>query len=110
MKLLFDANLPPKLVQRLADLYPDSAHVRSVGLERVSDQAVWRYAQAHGYVIVSKDSDFQELSVLLGYPPKVVWIRRGNCSTQTLENILRKNCTLIESFDADEGLGMLMLF
>lgn len=85
MKLLFDQNLLPYLVVRLADLFPGSRHVRDVGLERADDETVWRHALNHGFAIVSKDSDFQERSQLAGSAPRVVWIRRGNCSTTEIE-------------------------
>jgi len=37
VKLLFDQNLSSRLVARLADLYPGSAHVQSLGLDTFSD-------------------------------------------------------------------------
>jgi len=80
MKLLFDHNLSPRLVQRLADLYPGASHVALGGLDRATDLAVWTYAQTNEYVIVTKDSDFNDVSVLRGFPPKVIWLRLGNCS------------------------------
>ncbi len=89
MKLLFDQNLSPVLVKVLADVFPQSQHVARLGLDRVQDHEVWEYAREHDYTLVSKDSDFHDLSVLYGAPPKVVWIRRGNCSTKQIELILR---------------------
>ena len=41
MRLLFDENLAPRLVAALADLYPDSGHVRDVGLARANDAEIW---------------------------------------------------------------------
>ena len=58
MKLLFDQNLSPRLPRLLADLYPDSVHVRAIGLREATDSEIWEYAKQHGFVIVSKDSDF----------------------------------------------------
>ena len=58
MKLLFDQNLSPRLVGRLADLYPGSAHVQSVGLDVVSDDILWTYARAIGFAILTKDEDW----------------------------------------------------
>jgi predicted nuclease of predicted toxin-antitoxin system len=83
MKLLFDHNLSPRLLTRLADIFPDASHVALVGLERASDEIVWAHAQAHGHIIVTKDADFSDFSVLRGFPPKVIWIRIGNCTTST---------------------------
>ncbi len=59
MKLLFDQNLSYRLPELLKTLYPDSAHVSSIGLRDASDSEIWDYAKEHGFVIVSKDSDFQ---------------------------------------------------
>ena len=89
MRLLLDQNLSPRLVSALADVFPGSIHVRDVGLSRATDDAVWNYAAQHGHVIVSKDAEFHQRSFLLGHPPKVVWIRRGNCSTRDIETLLR---------------------
>lgn len=74
MKLLFDQNLSPRLVNSLADLYPDSNHVASLGLGSATDQVVWNHAQLNDFVIVTKDADFNELSVVFGFPPKVIWL------------------------------------
>ena len=81
MKLLFDQNLSHKLLLLLVSLYPGSIHVRNVGLKTAYDAAIWNYAQQHGLTIVTKDIDFFHRSMILGHPPKVVWIRTGNCST-----------------------------
>ncbi|WP_366635814.1 DUF5615 family PIN-like protein [Aquisalimonas sp.] len=74
MKLLFDHNLSPRLVGRLRDLYPDSLHLREIQLHTSDDPIVWDYALAHGFTIVSKDSDFRQRSFVFGHPPKVVWV------------------------------------
>ena len=89
MKLLFDENLAPSLALRLADIFPQSEPVDRIGLGAAQDREVWEYARKHHYTLVSKDSDFHELSLLYGAPPKVIWIRRGNCTTRQIELILR---------------------
>ncbi|MCF6190799.1 MAG: DUF5615 family PIN-like protein [Cocleimonas sp.] len=110
MKLLFDENLTPKLVQRLAETFPDSAHVDRVGLGSEQDDDIWKYAKINKFTIVSKDSDFHEKSLLKGYPPKVVWIRRGNCSIKQIEEILRSHVQDIEKLDADNDKAFLILY
>lgn len=109
MKLLYDENLPPRLVPRLADLYPASVHVRDIGLKNVPDELVWQYAQDNGLTIVSKDSDFHHRSLLFGFPPKVIWLRRGNCSVQEIETILRSHLAEIEEFGTDPQGAFLVL-
>src|SRR5207247_6652050 len=53
------------------------------------DRAIWTYARDHGLVIVTKDENFHRLSVLLGPPPKVIWVRLGNCSTDDVIRLLQ---------------------
>jgi predicted nuclease of predicted toxin-antitoxin system len=97
-------------VQVLADVFPHSQHVARLGLDRVQDHEVWEYARDHGYTLVSKDSDFHDLSVLYGAPPKVVWIRRGNCSTKQIELILRNKHENIKSLiDSPESSYLVIL-
>ena len=102
MRLLLDQNLSPSLKETLQDLYPESVHARDLRLESASDLMVWEYAKDHGFVIVSKDSDFRQLSFMFGHPPKVIWIRRGNCSTSDIERILRHRHHGLLAFYRDE--------
>ena len=109
MRLLFDQNLSPKLPRRLSDLYPDSIHVRNVGLHMAADSEVWQYARANGFTIVSKDSDFHIRSVVDGHPPKVVWITRGNCSTDAIEAILLNSHRAVSDFGSEPSASFLAL-
>jgi predicted nuclease of predicted toxin-antitoxin system len=88
MKLLFDENLSPKLPRLLAVQFPGSSHIRDCGLKGQSDQAVWEYAAANGFTVVSKDGDFYQRSILLGAPPKLVWLCLGNCTRTRLLGLL----------------------
>ena len=85
MKLLLDENLSPKLAESLQEEYPESIHVRAVGLHGADDQRIWEYARDHGLTIVSKDNDFRQRSFLAGFPPKVVWLNVGNAGTRAIE-------------------------
>ena len=109
MRLLYDQNLSPRLVDRLIDLFPDSRHVSTVGLEAATDDEVWTFARDNGLVIVSKDGDFGEMNVLRGFPPKVIWLRLGNCTTRHVENALRANHPAIEARGADPDSGTLAI-
>ena len=75
MKLFFDKNLSPKLSNRLSDVFPDSLHVRDVGMKATTDSIVWDYAKDNDLIIVSKDVDMHDLSLIRGNPPKVIWLR-----------------------------------
>ncbi len=110
MKLLFDENLSPKLVRRLAEAFPDSAHVDRVGLGSEQDDDIWEYAKKNKFTIVSKDSDLHEKSLLKGYPPKVVWIRRGNCTIKQIDEILLNHKADIEKLIASKDKAFLILY
>ena len=109
MKLLFDENLSPKLVQVLAAEFPDSTHIELLGLRGSSDRAVWDFAREGGYAIGSKDNDFRQRSFLLGAPPKVIWLSVGNAGTDAIASLLRENRERISRFigEAEEGLLIL---
>jgi len=109
LKLLFDQNLSPKLVGLLSDIYPDSVHVQSIGLDRAPDDAVWNHARANTHIIVTKDADFHERTILSISPPKVAWVRRGNCSTKHIEQMLRQRHDEIQIFASDEDATVLIL-
>lgn len=109
MKLLFDQNLSTRLVQSLASLYPDSTHVREVGLQEADDQTVWEFARNNGFTVVSKDSDFRQRSFLLGFPPKVIWLRLGNCTTSDIEHVLKQREPAIRKFCDDPVDSFLIL-
>lgn len=109
MKLLFDENLSPALSRLIADLFPNSVHVRDVGMKATDDPIVWDYAKDNDFMIVSKDADMHDLSLVFGNPPKVVWLRLGNCSTRQVEELLRLDFDVIKLFYADENVSLLVL-
>ena len=86
--------------------FPESRHVTDVGLDTSTDAEIWAYAGEHGFVTVSKDSDFRQLAFLHGPPPKAIWVRVGSASTVEIYNTLRDHHDEIEQFadSADEAL------
>ena len=108
MRLLFDQNLSYRLVARLSDVY-DSQHVRDVEMKEVPDTEVWNYARREGFTIVSKDADFHQRSLVFGFPPKVVWVKLGNCSTKSVEQLLRDSVIEVREFHDDETATFLVL-
>ncbi len=108
MKLLFEHNVSPRLVARLADIYPQSSHLYFLGLYQANDRNVWQYAREHQYIIVTKDADFYDLIVLLGSPPRLIWIRVENCTTSKIEVLLRSKYDDIVTLSQDEGLRVLV--
>lgn len=109
MKLLFDQNLSPRLATRLQDLFPASSHVSWVSLDQAEDVEVWEYARQHEYLLVTKDADFSELSTLQGFPPKVIWLQLGNCTTAQVESLLRLHYDAIKQLTDNDSIGILSL-
>lgn len=110
MKLLLDQNISRKLLKELEDLFPGSNHIYLLGLDKVSDEEIWNYARDNGFTIVTQDSDFNERSLVYGYPPKVIWLRAGNVSTQNIKRLLKQHSQDIISFGKDKTLGCLQIY
>lgn len=110
MRLLFDQNLSFKLCQMITDLFPDSSHVGSHGLSEAADRALWEFAKANGFAIVTQDADLAELASLLGSPPKVIWLRAGNQTTAATADLLRRHAPTIQSFEGDDSTACLEIY
>lgn len=109
MKLLLDENLSDRIVAKLADLFPGSTHVKTESLVQAEDSRIWEFAKENGFTIVSKDADFHQRSLVYGHPPRLIFLRTGNCATETLVEVLRRNAILISEFHDDADAGILIL-
>jgi predicted nuclease of predicted toxin-antitoxin system len=96
MKLLLDENLSRRIVPFLQLTYPDSSQVALLGLQAATDLEIWDFAKAQGYVVVTRDSDFLDLSLLKGQPPKIVRLRTSNLGRAATLNLLLSKQALIE--------------
>lgn len=110
MKLLLDQNISRKLLKELNNLFPKSSHVCLLDLHQASDEEVWNYARDNGFVIVTRDSDFNERSLVYGYPPKVIWLRTGDTSTKNIKRLLVRHRQDILMFEKDRILGCLQIY
>jgi predicted nuclease of predicted toxin-antitoxin system len=109
VKLLLDENLSDRIFGRVIDLYPNSEHVKPLALTNTDDAIIWEYAKANNFVIVSKDSDFHQRSLLYGYPPKFIYLRIGNSPTSKIVQILRDNFDVIGEFGNRVSASILVL-
>ncbi|MFT3754790.1 MAG: DUF5615 family PIN-like protein [Pseudoxanthomonas sp.] len=109
MKLLLDENLSRRIVPFLQAVYPGSSQVVLAGLESASDADVWQYAKDNGFVIVSRDSDFHERSLVHGHPPQVIWLKIPNRSKTVVLNLLVEECNAIEQALAQPDMACLEL-
>jgi len=106
-KLLFDNNISHRVIARVSDIFPNANHVMLENLDEVSDNKVWMFARNNNYTIVTKDSDFNDIAIHRGTPPKIIWIKVGNCKISEIENILRVNEIEIKVF-LDEPNGAIL--
>lgn len=110
MKLLVDLNISWRVLQRIGDAFPESKHVDEVGLGgETPDGQIWKYAADHGFTILTKDSDFNNLALVNEPPPKVVWLQLGNASTKEIADTVMARQADIESFVASEDESVLVV-
>jgi predicted nuclease of predicted toxin-antitoxin system len=86
MKLLFDQNISFKVAKNIQPLFPGSKHLSDLRIEGFKDIEIWHYAKANDFSIVTYDFDFIDLATLKGFPPKIIWLRTGNASTEKISN------------------------
>ncbi len=98
MKLLFDQNISFRITKLLQDIFPGSKHVSHCGLMNSEDTEIWEHARVNNYAIVTFDSDFFEMSLMKGHPPKIVWIRTGNLTTSDIASLLKIHQNAIKRF------------
>lgn len=98
MKLLFDQNISYRIVNKIIDIFPDSKHVSNVGLNDSEDIDIWQFAKNENYVIVTFDSDYFDISLINGFPPKVIWLRTGNLTTDEVRKAMISNKEVILDF------------
>ena len=109
MKFLIDENLSDKLVARLEIGYPGTRHVKQVQLASQPDVDLWALSKREGFMILTQDDDFVEMSALHGAPPKVVHLSMGNHTTAEWLAIIQSNASAISQFEQDPDVGLLVI-
>ena len=109
MKLLLDEHLSRKLVPALEPVFPGTSHVLTVGLSNTDDDEIWIAARERGFMIISKDDDFQIKSFTRGHPPKVIWLRSGNGPTDEVLAMILRFRQVIEEFEKDDSRSLLVI-
>jgi predicted nuclease of predicted toxin-antitoxin system len=98
MRLLFDQNISFRILQQLPEYFAESRQVRHVGLLDKPDIDIWEYARCHDFTIVTFDSDFYDICIIKGIPPKIIWLRTGNLTTKETAEVLISRTTEISLF------------
>lgn len=89
MKILFDQNISFRITKKIIEHFPDCKHVSDCGLRDAEDSDIRDYAGRNHYSIVTFVADFYDVSVIKGHPPKIIWIRTGNLTTNHLAEFTR---------------------
>ncbi len=98
MKLLFDQNISFRITRKLQGYFPGCLHVSDCNLSDSEDPEIWKYAKDYGFAIVTFDSDFYDISIINGHPPKIIWIRTGNLTTKEITKLILDNQKAITTF------------
>lgn len=110
MKLLFDQNISRRIIKKLPYIFSECMQVNHVGLKDCDDIDIWNYARDNDYTIVTFDSDFYDLSLVNGWPPKIIWLRTGNLTTSGIAQLLKNKQEAIEDFiNSKESLNIACL-
>jgi predicted nuclease of predicted toxin-antitoxin system len=110
MKLLFDQNISSKILKNLPQEFSNSSHVKKEKLINATDKQIWEFAKLNEFTIVTQDSDFNDLNILYGNPPKIIWIRTGNIKTTMLLEILLEYKEELLNFIEDSNYGCFEIF
>jgi len=110
MKLLIDQNLSPKLSKLLHKRFPDSKHIKFLGLNDASDLEIFEYAKANSFAILTFDSDFMDLNLLHGMPPKIIWLKTGNLTTKAVAKLFDSHTLTMINFLKSNEKGILEIY
>lgn len=103
MKLLFDQNISFRVANKLTTEFPGCRQVRELQLEDKSDREIWDFAKREQYTMVTFDADFYDFVTLYGHPPKVIWLRIGNTSSDNLVKVFLHHSDIIKAFVTDSN-------
>ncbi|HCN36370.1 MAG: DUF5615 family PIN-like protein [Ignavibacteria bacterium] len=109
MKLLLDQNISFRLLKDLLIDFPESQHISKLNLTNKSDHEIWTYAKRNNYCIITFDSDFYDLSILYGHPPKTILLSTKNQTTSNLKLIIKKNKEIINRFFDENNISCLKI-
>lgn len=110
MKLLFDQNISHKVLSSIWKLFPWSSHVYLLWFHTASDHEIWQYAKINNYTIVTQDSDFYNKSLLFWFPPKIIWIRTWNISTDSIITLFKDNHYDIHKFEHNANIWCMEIY
>ncbi len=105
--ILIDQNLSYRLAQFFKKKRVIAHHVYADELHEADDMKIWQHAEKSGYTILTKDSDFEVIQSVKGFPPKIIILKCGNAKTEKIINILDASWVQIIDFLKKDTLGII---
>ncbi|HMS65515.1 MAG TPA: DUF5615 family PIN-like protein [Ignavibacteria bacterium] len=110
MKFLFDENISHRILKKLNSEFANSIHCKNINPNPKNDLDIWNYAKSNDFTIVTFDEDFYEWMILKGFPPKIIWLRTGNTTTNNIAEIINKKSLDIKDFHESKEVGIFELY
>ena len=98
MKLLLDANLPPKSLRQIVNLFQGSCHSFEFFAPEEKDEKIWEFAKQEGFAIISTDDDFVAFSRRLGCPPKLIHLASWGRPSRDFISLIMREAIRIKHF------------
>jgi len=109
IRLLADENISWRIKRLLTEW--DILPVNEIaGVKPLSDMAIWKFAKANDYLILTFDEDFIDIHNLYSFPPKIIWLRTGNINTSIISEQLLLLEQKILDFMLNDELGVYEIY
>lgn len=106
-RLPLDQNISYRAVKMLSSVFHDCLHVSICGLLDSEDGDLWHFVKMNHCTILTFDADFYDMSLINGHPPKIIWLRIGNVSTNELVEYLLKRQEVLLAFLSEKEFGQI---
>jgi len=111
MKVLIDQNISHRIVPEIASLFDELVHLKTNNWINWNDHDIFMSARELNYdAVITLDEDFNKLLLQHGTPPKIIWLKTGNCSTAKLASVIISNKDIIANFLSDDSFDCLELY
>jgi predicted nuclease of predicted toxin-antitoxin system len=111
MTVLIDQNISYRIVPQIAFLFDKLDHVKTNGWLDWKDYDIFMAARKQQYhAIITLYDDFSKLLLEHGTPPKIIWLKTGNCSTAALAEVITSHKEVIHRFLSDADFDCLEIY
>ena len=109
IRLLADENISWRIKRSLNtwDILPVN---EITGTKPMTDIQIWNFAKTNNYTILTFDEDFIDILNMYAFPPKIIWLRKGNVSTGVISARLIKLEQAIKDFILDSESGVYEIY